>query len=388
MKDKAKVENVYIAKNNDLLPTLITFQNGKLLALNKSRTRFWRLKRQFDSAESSQAGALLALNGQTYFGLINCKETNGLTDTYICVRKKAKNTLAIIPVDQASLSNNVIIQTGNVPSSEIEALHGDTLLKKFGGRKAMRYIADKEKMHVNVNIVQEGLQAQVDAETSTNNEENADNNITYYESIRPRFNSEAKEVSEVYKLTDIVPQELLDRLEEEAKTIYQTKVDEIPIKSEYLLSKISGLQEGVPNADIFSQIKIILYMDCLFNLIKSKTRSLKKVELSEISEKVENIVRERFADPSRYSGCRSAFSTEKALCHFIVLALLLESNYQVDAKILSQELNMPSSKIVKYSQLVHALPKSRSSILTLRLPTSVPSISSTFTKKRRSLTKN
>uniref|UniRef100_A0A1B0C7K7 Uncharacterized protein n=1 Tax=Glossina palpalis gambiensis TaxID=67801 RepID=A0A1B0C7K7_9MUSC len=228
MKDKAKVENVYIAKNNDLLPTLITFQNGKLLALNKSRTRFWRLKRQFDSAESSQAGALLALNGQTYFGLINCKETNGLTDTYICVRKKAKNTLAIIPVDQASLSNNVIIQTGNVPSSQIEALHGDTLLKKFGGRKAMRYIADKEKMHVNVNIVQEGLQAQVDAETSTNNEENADNNITYYESIRPRFNSEAKEVSEVYKLTDIVPQELLDRLEEEAKTIYQTKVDEIP----------------------------------------------------------------------------------------------------------------------------------------------------------------
>lgn len=83
-------------------------------------------------------------------------------------------------------------------------------------------------MHVNVNIVQEGLQAQVDAEPSANNEENPDNNITYYESIRPRFNPEAKKVSEVYKLTDMVPQELLDRLEEEAKTIYQTKVDEIP----------------------------------------------------------------------------------------------------------------------------------------------------------------
>uniref|UniRef100_D3TRL7 RNA polymerase I 49 kDa subunit n=1 Tax=Glossina morsitans morsitans TaxID=37546 RepID=D3TRL7_GLOMM len=388
MNGQAKIENISIAKKNELVPTPITFPNGKLMAFNQSPMEFWRLKPPVGSPESPRAGGLLALNGQTYFGLINNKEADGLTDTYICVRKKAKNTLTITSLDQASLLNNVITQTDNVPSSAIEALHGDTLLKKFGGRKAMRYITDKEKMHVNVNIVQEGLQAQVDAEPSANNEENPDNNITYYESIRPRFNPEAKKVSEVYKLTDMVPQELLDRLEEEAKTIYQTKVDEIPIKSEYLLSKISGLQEGVPSAEIFLQIKIILYMDCLFNLIKSKTRSLKKAELSEISEKVENIVRERFADPNRYSGCRSAFSTEKALCHFIVLALLLESNYQVDAKILSRELNMPSSKIVKYAQLVQALPKSRSSILTLRLPTSVPSISSTFTKKRRSLTKN
>lgn len=57
---------------------------------------FWRLKRQVDSAESSRAGGLLALNGQTYFGLINNKEADGLTDTYICVRKKAKNTVRIV----------------------------------------------------------------------------------------------------------------------------------------------------------------------------------------------------------------------------------------------------------------------------------------------------
>uniref|UniRef100_A0A1B0FNP0 Transcriptional regulator n=1 Tax=Glossina morsitans morsitans TaxID=37546 RepID=A0A1B0FNP0_GLOMM len=67
---------------------------------------------------------------------------------------------------------------------------------------------------------------------------------------------------------------------------------------------------------------------------------------------MQNIVRVRFADPNRYSGCRSALSTGNVLCHFIVLALLLESGYQVDSKILSQELNMPSSKIVKYAQLV------------------------------------
>lgn len=39
-------------------------------------------------------------------------------------------------------------------------------------------------------------------------------------------------------------------------------------------------------------------MDCLLKLIKSRARSLKKAELSDISEKVENNVRDRFSDPN------------------------------------------------------------------------------------------
>lgn len=46
------------------------------------------------------------------------------------------------------------------------------------------------------------------------------------------------------------------------------------------------------------RLKMIVYMDCLLNLIKSRARSLKKTELSDISEKIENNVRDRFADPN------------------------------------------------------------------------------------------
>uniref|UniRef100_A0A1A9W3X3 DNA-directed RNA polymerase I subunit RPA49 n=1 Tax=Glossina brevipalpis TaxID=37001 RepID=A0A1A9W3X3_9MUSC len=382
MKDKVKIEKIFTAKKDDLLPTLITFQNGELLAFNKSETEFWRLKRQGNNSSA----ALLALNGQTYHGLINSGEASDLTDTYVCIRKKAKNMLVITPVDYASLSNNVMTQMDDA-SSRLESLPEDTLLKKFGGRKAMRYISDKEKTRVNLNLVQEDLQAQVEAGPSTNEESSADN-ITYYDSIRPPFNAQANTVSEVYKLNDIVPQDLLDRLEEEARTIYQTKIDEIPIKCEYLLTKINDLQKTALNAEIILKIKMVLYMDCLFNLITSKARSLIKTELSEISEKVENVVRERFADPNRYSGCRSSFSTEKALCHFIVLALLLDSNYQIDALMLSQELKTPRAKIIRYAHLVQATPKPRSSILTLRLPKLVPPINSKVAKKRKSINKH
>ena len=83
-----------------------------------------------------------------------------------------------------------------------------------------------------------------------------------------------------------------------------------------------------------------------------------------------------------FSGSRTSFSTEKALCHFIVLALLLEDKYQVDGAILSQELNAPRAKVNKYAHIVQALPKSRTSILALRLPKNVPPLPTNYRRKK------
>lgn len=61
---------------------------------------------------------------------------------------------------------------------------------------------------------------------------------------------------------------------------------------------IVEIQQATPSAENFQRLKLIIYMDSLLNLIKSRVRSLKKVELSQISEKVENNIRDRFADPN------------------------------------------------------------------------------------------
>lgn len=70
------------------------------------------------------------------------------------------------------------------------------------------------------------------------------------------------------------------------------------ISSEYLKQLIVSIQQSPANAVNLQRLKFIIYMDCLLNLIKSRVRSLKKAELSKISEKVENNVRDRFADPN------------------------------------------------------------------------------------------
>ncbi|XP_023304250.2 DNA-directed RNA polymerase I subunit rpa49 [Lucilia cuprina] len=383
MKEKVEIDKVYNRKKNGVVPTLLKFQNGKLSAFTKENTHFCRLRSRQDK---NVMGALLVANGHTYQGLIDDSDASELTDTYICVRNKVTNKMTIIPIDQVTLKNSIY---QDIDQTQREALSDHvrkmTLLKKFGGRKASRYINDKEKMHMDIKIVQEELQNTVEeAGLEENEAEESVDNTAYLDKIRPPMNVEAKQVSDVYALEDVVPMDLLNRLDEEAKTVYQTQIDQIPIQSEFLKKLIETIQQSPADKEGLDRLKLIIYMDSLLKLIKSRVKSLKKANLSDISEKVENNVRDRFSDPnSSFSGCRTSFSTEKALCHFIVLALLVSDNYSVDGAVLSQELNAPRSKVNKYAHIVQALPKSRTSILTLRLPKSVPPVPTSFAKRKK-----
>lgn len=138
--------------------------------------------------------------------------------------------MTLIPLDQVTLKNSIYDDLdhnkGKSLSDEITKL---TLLKKYGGRKASRYIKDQETMRMNITIVQNDLEATVeDSNIQENDAEDKVDNTVYFDKIRPIFNAEADKLNEVYKVEDVVPKELLDRLDEEAKTVYQTQVDQIP----------------------------------------------------------------------------------------------------------------------------------------------------------------
>lgn len=384
MKEKVEIEKVLARKKNGVVPTLMKLQNGKLSAFTKENTHFSRLR---STEDKTKLGALLVANGQIYQGLINDTEVSDLTDTYVCVRNKVTNKMTLIPIDQVTLKNSIY---GDLDQTKRKSLSDEvtkmTLLKKFGGRKASRFIKDQETMRMDMTIVQKDLEATVEDSGLQENDGDEDkvDNTVYFEKIRPLFNAEAEKLNEVYQIEDVVPIELLDRLDEEAKTVYQTQVDQIPIKSEFLKKLISSIQQTTANTENLLRLKLIIYMDSLLNLCKSRARNLKKAELSQISEKVENNIRDRFSDPNAsYSNARTSFSAEKALCHFIVLALLIDNKYQVDAAILSQELNASRLKVNKYAHIVQALPKAKTSMLTLKLPKDVPSLRTSFAKRKR-----
>uniref|UniRef100_A0A1I8PN50 DNA-directed RNA polymerase I subunit RPA49 n=2 Tax=Stomoxys calcitrans TaxID=35570 RepID=A0A1I8PN50_STOCA len=383
MKEKVEIEKVYTRKKNGVVPTLMKFQNGKLAAFTKENIEFTRLRCKEDA---NKFGALLMANGSLYQGLINNTEASELTDTYICVRNKRTNKMTIVPIDQVNLRNTIY---GGLDQIKKSSLSDDvtkmTLLKKFGGRKASRFVNDQEKMRMDISVVQDSLTETVN-ESMLDADDGVDqvDNTKYFDSIRPPCNKDAEHVRDIYKISDVVPTELMNRMEEEAKTVYQTSLDQIPISSEYLKQTIASIQQSTASVENLQRLKLIIYMDSLLNLIKSRVRSLNKAELSQISEKVENNVRERFSDPnSSASGSRTAFSTEKALCHFLVLAFLINDKFEADASILSQELNAPRAKVIKYAHIVYGLPKSRTSILALKLPNKVPPLPTKFARRKK-----
>ncbi|KAH8417785.1 hypothetical protein KR222_005796, partial [Zaprionus bogoriensis] len=318
-------------------------------------------------------------------------------DTYICVRNKLTNKATILPVQQALLSNNIYEQLQAKESQPMLSKEHAVkkLLKEFGGRKASRYVANREEMMVNVEVVRKELDETVQSSVRNQGEEGDEDdtlpevnasNAEYLATLVPKCDKTATKVAEVYDVEDVVPKTLLDRLDEEAKSVYAAPVETLPIESDYLRECIKRIQDKeITSKKDFLNIKLIIYMDALQSLIALRKRQMKHVELSRITEKVENDIRRRFADPNVSKSCtRTEFSTEKALTHFIVLALLISDKHEVDVEVLSRLLRTSKQRIISYAHIVNARPKSRSNVLSLRLPSTVPdlTVSRRFQRKK------
>ncbi|CAD6993052.1 uncharacterized protein LOC101448645 [Ceratitis capitata] len=383
MKEKAIIEKVFPRKHDTPIPTLLKFQNGQLGAVSKDAIQFCRLTRK-RGKESAAKVAMVTANDQIYHGAIDAGEAASLTDTYICVRNKITNKVRIIPIEQATLNNNVYNTLEHKPLPIMTAEHTKAvLLKQFGGRKAARYASNQENNKVNVEVLKNDLDNTVRETDFTSEVVEKPDTEHNFDILRPKFNKDATKLEDIYDVNDIVPAELLERLDQEAKVVYSTTIDKLPIKSEYLCNCIKRIQDSSPTPAGFLNLKLIIYMDCLLNLLKTRVRSIKSVELSGITEKAENDVRTRFSDPHSKPFSRTSHTSEKALCHFIVLALIISENFTVDLNILAQELCVSKVKLIKFAHIVNAMRSAKTDLLTLRLPSKMTALAGGFSRKSK-----
>lgn len=101
-------------------------------------------------------------------------------------------------------------------------------MKQFGGRKAARFAANQENNKMNVDVLKNDLDNTIrEAEFNKEGEEQTDTQHNF-DALRPKFNKDAKKIEEIYYIHDIVPVELLDRLDDESKVVYSTPLDKLP----------------------------------------------------------------------------------------------------------------------------------------------------------------
>jgi len=142
-----------------------------------------------------------------------------------------------VPVQQALMSNHIYKQLERegkkIPTLSKEHA-SKKLLKEFGGRKASRFVDNREQMMVNVDVVRQDLDETVKS-VAQNEDEDEDtladvtvNNEEYLASIVPKFDKEAIELDAVYDVENVIPKDLLDRLDEEAKVVFSTPAQTLP----------------------------------------------------------------------------------------------------------------------------------------------------------------
>lgn len=377
-KDKALIAEVHERSGNKSTPVLLKFQNGGLKNAHKETTLYFPAK----EGKSINRAVVIA-SGNVYTGPI-ANGNQELVDTYICVRNKTTDKVRIIPIDQVKLVNHVHedrVKTVFSTLSKEDAI--ETAMRNFGGRKVLRYLNNREREKVSIDVIKDQLEKTVqNAEVSEQNE-TVVSTEEIANRIRPPCNKEATNLHDVYDIADIIPLELLERLDEEVATLLTTDIDDIPIPSEYLKKAIQSLKGAPQSTHNILQMKIIIYMDALITLIKSKQKNLSRIEFSQITEKVENDIRNRFSAENSLQKVRSSTTNEKAICYFLVLAFLISEEFELDLVTLSTELCMSKVKILKYGNLVNAVHRSKTDCLKMVLPSQVKPMGFAYVGKRK-----
>lgn len=380
-KEKVIVDEIYMRSNNKTTPVLIKFQNGELKTANKDTTLYIPAKRK----PEKQDHTIVVTSGNIYSGPV-AEADKKLVDTYICVRNKETGKIRIIAIDQVNLINHVYedkVKTQyNVLSKETAF---ETAMRNFGGRKELRYLNNRERDKINIDVFRDQLDNTVEkskVEASTVEEVQTTEDIA--DRIRPACNKNATNLHAVYSVTDVIPLDLLDRLDEEVTALFNTELDDIPIQSEFLKKTIASLRiSNTQSTQTILKMKMIIYMDGLLKLVKSKLKNLNRVELSKITEKVETDIRQRFSAENEIQNFRSSTTNEKAICYFLVLAFLISSNFELDVDMLTTELSVSKANILKYAHLVNAVHKPKSNSLVLKLPSQYTPMKMAFKGKRK-----
>lgn len=201
----------------------MSFQNGSLTNIDKENTLFFQAR----DSETKTRRAIVVAGGNVYQGDVDQQSS---TSNFIAIRNKTTNKVRLIPIETALLKNNIYCQKekeefgfGVIQKAESY----NKLLRNFGGRKAVRYLDRIEKMKIDVNVVKDQLDKTVEeVDISINNETvSTEDSLN---KIRPKCQADASKLEDVYNLYDVIPKDLLDRLDMEANAVVSASLEDLP----------------------------------------------------------------------------------------------------------------------------------------------------------------
>ncbi|XP_013162707.1 PREDICTED: DNA-directed RNA polymerase I subunit RPA49 [Papilio xuthus] len=312
---KLQIDEVF-TKNN-IHPMLINFQNGYTTG------KFQPTECVLLQDENSKTTIATQINDFVYTGE---EEKEDLSKTIIIARNKNTGKVRLIEVGTAELKPVLKVDLDSTQLLETSNLE---LSRKFGSKKQKQQVEQREKLKVNVQIVNEQMQ-NVTQEVSVDNldlssYENPDSDDFYI----PPINRDAQKPEQIYELDKILTEDEFDKIYSEVEG--KDYASDIP-------SWVANLMTSKKNP---KHIVLGMYAGVLLKLYLMLVKDIPKKMFTacKLSPTLNNIVLSNFLLNNNGKRSRPAPYKDKSLCHAIIFLLLI-NNLSLDLDILSQGIKL------------------------------------------------
>ncbi|XP_062538180.1 uncharacterized protein LOC134206477 [Armigeres subalbatus] len=375
------VVNIERGRDN---PILMNFQNAEMGYKNDSQIRCFRAE---DTNRSSPDGgpsrmAVVVSNQDAYRGYLGENLPSDLMDTYVAIRNKRTGKMRLIQLEECTMLNSCFDDNRNTLQEEKNT---NTLMRKFGGKNAIRALERYERANNNIDVMSEAIDQtviQFDDEQFTEDNSFAKNKVEgelILASMKPPRNPEAKSPAEVYRLEDMLSEPVRENLKTVGLGFMKKEPESLELANVYLTNKVkTALQSKEPDSDEnVRALQICLYMDALCRLLTNNGSNFDKIVYSPYSNNLFREIKQNFSQVNKFQPTKTKYTTHKAMTYYLALAFILEGG-AINVDQLHGGLNITRNDLLKFASFIGVSFNSTKNTLTLRMTESSSSGRSSF----------
>lgn len=290
--------------------------------------------------------------------------------TFLAIRDKntgntrliEANETVLAPVIQYPKSNNpVLLQESTTTKSVEERMEASKhLIKSFGQSKGARYYEQQDKMQVDGSQLEDKV---LKAAGGVSADQVADVPLPPEISVIPKRQNEARRSDQIYLVEDLLTAAELQRLVESGETVLQDWKSDQDLAEAQKAKELSPLGADIFRKFIFSsgdlgnRVGLALYMQGIISFSKLRPGQLSLGEKCLPKYLPLTVKKKILSTFSMTSGGRSRVVTpemkDRAICHVMVLALLINS-FKLDSSLLSESIRVRPDHLKKLVSTVGA----------------------------------
>ncbi|XP_021694575.1 uncharacterized protein LOC110674739 [Aedes aegypti] len=385
-----KIADVVSVQSDRDNPILMSFQNAEMGYKTDSQVHCFRaedMDRTSAEEPTPSRMAVLISDQQAYRGYVGENLPSDLMNTYVAIRNKRTGKMRLIQLEECTMLNSCYDDNKNKFQEEESSL---TLMRKFGGKMAIRALERIERSSSNIDVMSESIEHTVtkyDDDQFTEDKAFAKMKVEgelILASMKPPRNPEAKTPAEVYRLQDMLSKMVLDNLRTVGLGLLEKEPETLEFANVYLTNKVkAALQSKEPDSDEnVRTLQICLYMDALCRLLGSHGSNFDKISCSPFSNDLYREIKQNFSQVNQHKPTKTKYTVHKALTYYLALAFMLE-NGVLNVDQVHGGLNITKNDLLKFAAFVGGSYNSVKNSLTLRMTESSSAGRSSFGGRKR-----